>query len=202
MVPRTAYSAYAEFMRYEKTIENLVGQSVFNYGELWPQIPASVFLAPGSRVIGEVSLGQRVNVWYNAVIRGDIHWVKIGDDTNVQDNCTLHVTHDTGPLTIGSQVVIGHAAVVHACLIHDRVLIGMNATILDGAIVESDTMIAAGAVLTPNTHIPSGVLAAGVPAKVIRKLSQAEIESIPDNTQRYVGYAKKMMESISSLNAR
>lgn len=184
-------------MRYEHYIESLIGNSVFNYGDLWPVIPGSVFLAPGSRVIGDVVLGERVNVWYNAVIRGDIHWVRIGNDTNVQDNCTLHVTHDTGPLQIGSQVVIGHAAVVHACTVHDRVLIGMNATILDGAVIESDSMIAAGAVVTPNTHIPSGVLAAGVPAKVIRKLSPSEIESIPDNTRRYVGYAANMKASIA-----
>jgi len=187
-------------MRYEASIEALIGSAVFNYGDLWPTVPGSVFLAPGSRVIGDVSLGERVNVWYNAVIRGDIHWVKIGDDTNVQDNCTLHVTHDTGPLTIGSQVVIGHAAVVHACLVHDRVLIGMNATILDNAVIESDTMIAAGAVVTPGAHIPGGVLAAGVPAKVIRKLTPAEIESIPDNTRRYVGYAQKMRSSIAGLS--
>lgn len=154
-----------------------------------PVLHESVFLADGARVIGDVELGANSSVWFNAVVRGDVCPIRIGELTNVQDNCTLHVTHDTGPLNIGDRVTIGHNAVLHACTIKDRVLIGMGAIVLDGAVIEPHTLVAAGTLVRPGFTAPSGVLVAGVPAKVKRDLTEAEIKNIdesPDNYARYV----------------
>lgn len=163
--------------------------TILPFKGLRPTLHPSVFLADGARVIGDVEIGEGSSVWFNAVVRGDVCPIRIGRLTNVQDNCTLHVTHDTGPLKIGDRVTVGHNAVLHACTVKDRVLIGMGAVLLDGCLIEPHTLVAAGSLVRPGFTAPPGVLVAGVPAKVKRPLTDAEIENIdqsPDNYARYV----------------
>jgi|WetSurMetagenome_2_1015567.scaffolds.fasta_scaffold21018_2 gamma-carbonic anhydrase len=169
-------------------------RNVFPFRGMHPQIHDTVFLADGCRVIGDVHIGANSSVWFNAVIRGDVCWIRIGERTNVQDNVTLHVTHDTGPLTIGSSVTIGHAAVVHACTIKDNALIGMSATLLDHCVVEPWAVVAAGSLVTQGFHVPSGMLVAGVPAKILRPISEKERASIIESPGNYIRYASYYRE--------
>ncbi len=165
------------------------GATLRSLGDRRPAVGADVVIMEGVRVVGDVRLGDGVNLWYNTVIRGDVHWVRIGDDTNIQDNSVLHVTHDRFPLTIGARVTVGHAARLHGCTIEDESLIGIAATVLDGAVVERHAMVAAGAVVVPGTVVESGSLVAGVPARVIRRLRDEEIADLPMSARRYRGYA-------------
>ncbi|MDD8017851.1 MAG: gamma carbonic anhydrase family protein [Bacteroidota bacterium] len=162
--------------------------SIITYKGITPKIHPSVFVAEGARIIGDVEIGKDSSVWYNTVIRGDVHYIRIGDRTNLQDNTVIHVTSKKYPTKIGSNVTIGHSAVIHACTIHDYSLIGMGAVILDDAKVGPYALIAAGAVVTMGTTVPEGTLAAGVPAKVIRKLTDDEKRSLIQSAQNYVDY--------------
>ena len=155
-----------------------------------PVIPDSVYLAPGVRIIGEVTLGERCSIWYNVVIRGDVHFIRIGEETNIQDGSVLHVTHDTHPLVIGNRVTAGHAVRLHGCTIEDETLIGIGAIVLDGARVEKQSLVAAGALVPPGMVVPSGTLVAGVPARVRRNLSRTEREDLVASAARYVAYAQ------------
>lgn len=159
-----------------------------------PSLDPSVWCAAGAEIIGNVSIGADSSVWFNAVIRGDINAVRIGERTNIQDGCILHVTGEF-PLIIGSGVTLGHGAIVHGCTIHDGCLIGMGAVVLDQAVIESWSVVAAGAVVRPGQHVPPGVLVAGVPAKVVRDLTPEEREAIAGSARQYVGYAKSHHES-------
>lgn len=162
--------------------------SIVSYRGLTPKIHPSVFVAEGAHIIGDVEIGKDSSVWFNVVIRGDVHFIKIGEATNIQDNAVLHVTHKTSPLRIGSHVTIGHGAVVHAATIKDFCLIGMGAVVLDNAEVGPYALVAAGAVVLGNTVIPEGTLAAGVPAKVVRSLTPEERQSLVQSAQNYVAY--------------
>jgi len=164
-----------------------------------PEIGEACFVAPGVVLIGAVSIGARSSIWFNSTVRGDVHTITIGEETNVQDNSVLHVTHDTHPLVIGNRVTCGHAVRLHGCTIEDEVLVGIGATLLDGAIIRSHSMVAAGAVVTPGTEVPSGVLVAGIPAKPIRKLRPEEIEGFKESAKRYVAYAHSMEKQLDSL---
>jgi carbonic anhydrase/acetyltransferase-like protein (isoleucine patch superfamily) len=130
-----------------------------------PNIPDSCFLAPTATVVGDVQMGEECSVWFNAVVRGDVHFIRMGDRVNVQDNAVIHCTYQKFPTTIGNNVSIGHNAIVHGCTLHDNVLVGMGSIVMDGCVVESNSIIAAGAVLTAGTHVPSGSIFAGIPAK-------------------------------------
>lgn len=154
------------------------------YKSVIPKVHRKAFLAPGTHIIGEVSIGEGSSVWFNAVIRGDMNSVTIGKNSNVQDNAVVHVDGDT-PVLIGDHVTIGHGAVVHGVTIGDTVLIGMNATLLDGAIVGANCIIGANALVTPGQKIPEGSLAVGVPAKVVRQLSDEEIVGLKEHAGRY-----------------
>ena len=146
-------------------------------------------MADGARLIGDVEIGAGSSIWFNAVVRGDVCPIRIGQLTNVQDNCTLHVTHDIGPLNIGNRVTIGHGAVLHACTVEDQVLIGMGAILLDKSVIESGSLVAAGSLVRTGFRVPAGMLVAGVPAVVKRPLTEAErknVEQSPDNYARYV----------------
>lgn len=156
-----------------------------------PQIDDSVFLCDGVRIIGDVTIGKDSSIWFNSVVRGDVYYIRIGERTNIQDNCTLHVTHNTYALTIGNDVTVGHSATLHGCTIHDNVLIGMGATVLDDAVINSHSLIAAGSVVLQKTVIPEGVLAAGVPAKVIRPLTDAERAEVAQGAKNYMEYIKR-----------
>ena len=165
-----------------------------------PVIGEEVFVAPNATVIGKTKIGKDCSIWFGAVIRGDVQTIDIGVGTNVQDNAVVHVTTGTGPTVIGDNVTIGHGAIVHACTIKDNVLIGMGAVILDGAVIGEETLVGAGAVVTPRTKIPPRSLVVGSPAKVLRGLATKEIESIKNNGRRYVTLAKKYLSA--DLDAR
>ncbi len=145
---------------------------------------------PGSQIIGNVEICQNSSVWYNAVIRGDIESISIGNFSNVQDNCVVHSSREY-PLEIGDYVSIGHGAVVHGCKLNDNVLVGMNATILNGVEIGENSIVGAGAVVTEGKKFPPESLIIGLPAKAVRNLSQEQIQSIHDNALRYVELSKK-----------
>lgn len=165
----------------------------------FPKIGKGVFLASGVKIIGNVEIGPYSSVWYNTVIRGDVHYIKIGSLTNVQDCSMLHVTNNKFPLNIGNKVTIGHSVKLHGCTLQDLSLIGIGSIILDGAVVESNSMVAAGAVVKPNFVVPNGKLVAGVPAKIIRKLSKSEIEDIENSALRYKKYSELTLESLKDF---
>jgi carbonic anhydrase/acetyltransferase-like protein (isoleucine patch superfamily) len=149
-----------------------------------PRVPASAFLAPGARVIGNVELGENVGIWFNAVLRGDSDAITIGDGSNIQDNVSGH--GDPGsPLLVGRNVSVGHNAVIHGCTIEDDCLVGMGAIVMNGAVVGSGSLVAAGALVLEGQQIPAGSLVAGVPAKVRRALSDDEKADILRNAENY-----------------
>lgn len=162
---------------------------------VWPTIAADVFIAPGAMIIGNVTLHSGASVWYNTVIRGDSAPIIIGRNTNIQDNCTLHVDADA-PLTIGNECTIGHNAVVHGAVLGDRVLVGINAVVLSHAKVGAQTLIGACALVSEHKQFPEGMLVMGVPAKVMRELSEAEKEGLAKSA---AGYCERAREHKSSL---
>ena len=159
---------------------------VYSFKNESPRLGERVYLAPSAEVSGDVELGDDVSFWFHTAARGDVHWIRIGARTNIQDGTVLHVTHETHPLEIGEDVVVGHAAVLHGCTIHDGALVGIGARVLDGAVVESGAQVGAGAVVTPGTRIPAGHLALGIPARVARPLSDEERAAIGEIAGRYV----------------
>lgn len=154
-----------------------------------PVFGDNCFVAETAVLVGDIVMGDDCSIWYNAVLRGDVHFIKMGNKVNVQDNAMVHCTYQKSPTTIGNQVSIGHNAVVHGCTIQDNVLIGMGAIVMDDCLVESYAIVAAGAVVTQNTHIKAGELWAGIPAKKIGMVSQGlkegEIERIANNYVKY-----------------
>jgi carbonic anhydrase/acetyltransferase-like protein (isoleucine patch superfamily) len=174
-------------------------QQIFPYKNLLPRLHETVFLASGVKIIGDVEIGARSSVWYNSVIRGDIHYIRIGEDTNIQDCSMLHVTHDTYPVNIGNKVTIGHSVKLHGCTINDLCLIGIGAVLLDGSIVDENAMVAAGAVVRPGFVVPSGKLAAGVPAKIVRDLTKEEIAEFEITAEKYLNYTKATQESLNKM---
>lgn len=163
---------------------------ILSYKDIYPIIHESVFVAENAVVIGDVVLGKDVSIWFGVVIRGDVNCIRIGERTNIQDGCVLHVTHKKYSLNIGADVTIGHNATVHGCTIKDNVLIGMGAIILDNSVVNWNSIVAAGSLVRENFIVPEGVLVAGVPCKVIKELSEVEIKKIKQSAMNYVGYAK------------
>ena len=159
-----------------------------------PVIPKSVFVEDTAVVIGDVVMGEDCSVWFHAVVRGDVNYIRIGDRTNVQDLCMLHVTHDTHPLIIGSDVTIGHHVVLHGCTIKDRVLIGMGAIIMDGAVIGEDCVVGAGALVTENTTVPPRSMILGSPAKVKRPVTDKELAWIRESARNYIKYAGQYMK--------
>lgn len=162
---------------------------------IFPTIGKNCFLAETATILGDVEMGDDCSIWYGAVIRGDVHSIRLGKNVNVQDNATIHATYKKSPTHIGDNVSIAHNAIVHGCTIHDNVLIGMNAVVLDDAVVESNSIIAAGAVVTKGTRVPSGTVFAGAPAKKIKEIStellEGEINRIANS---YAMYASWHME--------
>ncbi len=155
-----------------------------------PKIGKKCFLAETATVIGDVEIGDNCSLWFGAIVRGDVHYIKIGNKVNIQDGVVIHCTYKKSPVNIGNNVSIAHNATVHGCTIKDNVLIGMNAVILDDAVVESNTIIAAGSVVTKGTIVESGSIYAGIPAKKIKDISaellKGEIQRIADS---YIMYA-------------
>lgn len=159
---------------------------IIEFNGIMPDIHESVFVAETAAVIGDVKIGADSSVWYSAVIRGDMHYIKIGERTNVQDGAVLHVVRGKFPLEIGNDVTIGHAAVVHACTVHDKVLIGMNATVLDGAVIEEGSIVAAGAVVLEGQTVRKNTLVAGIPAREKRQTSESDWKRIMEGSDEYV----------------
>lgn len=161
-----------------------------------PKFGDDAFLAETAVVIGDVVMGDGCSVWYNAVVRGDVHSIRIGDRVNIQDGAVLHCTYQRAPLTIGNDVSIGHNAIVHGCTVHDKVLIGMGAIVMDHTVIGEGSVIAAGAVVLQNTVVPPGSLMAGVPARRVREvgedLSRNEIERIAANYRLYASWFKEV----------
>ena len=162
--------------------------SIITYKGIAPTIDPTVFIAEGAHIIGDVVIGKDSSVWFNVVIRGDVNFIRIGERTNIQDNTVVHVTNKKFPTHIGSNVTIGHGAIIHACTIEDYTLIGMGAVILDDATIGKYSLVAAGAVVTMGMKVPEGVLVAGVPAKVIRPLTDDERKFLEKSAQNYVDY--------------
>ncbi len=163
-----------------------------------PEIGNDCFIAENAVIVGEVSMGDQCSIWYSTVIRGDVHFIKMGNKVNVQDGAVIHCTYQKSPTTIGNNVSIGHNALVHGCTIKNNVLVGMGSIIMDDCVVESNSIIAAGAVLTQGTHVEAGSIYAGIPAKKIKdvspELSSGEINRIADAYVTYSGWFKEEME--------
>ena len=156
--------------------------------ECKPNIHPSVYIDPSARINGDVTVLEGASVWFNASIRGDVHSIKIGEFTNIQDNCSLHTTHIHFPLDIGPRVVVGHGAVLHGCTVRGPSLIGMRAVLLDGCVVEEEVVIGAGSVVTEGKVMPSGHLCLGAPAKPVRKLTPEELSELRNAWMHYRDY--------------
>jgi len=154
-----------------------------------PKLGHDVYISENAMVIGEVTLGDKVSIWFGAVIRGDMHYIKIGNRTNIQDNSVVHVTTAVSPTTIGANVTVGHGAIIHGCTIGDDCLIGMGAILMDDAVIGAGSLIGAGALIPPNMIIPENSLVVGSPGKVVREVKTAEKEMILERPQEYIDLA-------------
>jgi len=157
---------------------------------IFPEVGSAVYIDQSAQVIGDVHIGDDSSIWMNVVIRGDVNSIRIGRRSNLQDGTIVHVMRDTHPTHVGDEVTVGHAVVLHGCTIENRCLIGMGAMLLNGAVIGSDSIVAAGTLVTEETKIPPRSLVMGRPGKVTRSLSDAEVASIRDYAERYVGYKK------------
>lgn len=171
---------------------------ILPYNGVWPIIEDDVFIAPGAMIIGNVTIRSGASIWYNTVIRGDVGPIIIGHKTNIQDNCTLHLDADA-PLTIGDECTIGHGAIVHGATLGQRVLVGMKAVVLSHAQVGDESMLGACALVSEHKRIPGNILAIGIPAKVMRELSQAEREHLATSAQGYYVRSHEHRRSVAAM---
>ncbi len=160
-----------------------------------PRLGRDVFIAPGATVIGDVVLGDEASVWFGAVIRGDVMPIRFGDRTNVQDGSIVHVTSRKAKTTVGSDVTIGHMALLHGCTVGDGALLGMGCLLLDGSIVEDEAIVAAGALVSPGARIPRRSLAMGRPARVVRPLTDSDLAWIRESARAYVEYGRTFLSA-------
>jgi carbonic anhydrase/acetyltransferase-like protein (isoleucine patch superfamily) len=170
--------------------------TLLTFGGKSPQVDPAAFVAPGAQVIGDVAIGPESSIWYNCVLRGDVNRIRIGARTNIQDGSVVHVDSpkpgapEGHPTLIGDDVLIGHMAMVHGCVLHDRAFVGLGAIVMDGCEIEGGAMLAAGAMLTPGKRIPAGQLWAGRPAKYVRDLSEEELAGHRAGVAHYVALAR------------
>ncbi len=176
---------------------------LLRYKEWFPKLEKNVWIAPNSTVIGNVEIGEDSSIWFGCVVRGDVHYIKIGERTNIQDMSMIHVTHfknpdmsDGYPTIIGNDVTVGHKVMLHGCTIEDGCLIGMNATILDGAVIGKESIVGAGALITKNKKFPPRSLIVGAPAKVARELTDKEVEELYKSAKRYVSFKDEYIDQI------
>jgi len=162
---------------------------ILPYRDVRPAIAPTAWIAPTAAVIGDVAVGADSGIWFACTLRGDVNAIRIGARTNIQDGTVVHVTGGGHATHVGDGVTVGHGAVLHACTLEDGAFVGMQACVMDGAVVEAGAMVAAGALVTPGVRVPSGELWAGRPAKLMRVLSDGERASIPDSAERYVRLA-------------
>ncbi len=168
---------------------------ILPYRGTLPSIDPSSFIAPNAAVIGDVVIGKGSSIWFGCTVRGDVHEIRIGQDTNIQDNTVVHVTGGKFGTYIGNGITIGHGAVLHACTLQDNCFIGMGATVMDGVVVEEGAMVAAGALVTPGKRVLKGELWGGSPAKKLRALSQEEIDFFPVSASKYAALAKEYVDA-------
>ena len=159
-----------------------------------PQFGTNCYIAENAVIVGEVVMGNDCSIWYSAVLRGDVHFIKMGNKVNIQDGAVVHCTYKKSPTTIGNNVSVGHNAIVHGCTIKDNVLIGMGSIVMDNCVIESNSIVAAGAVVTQGTIVESGTIYAGVPAKKVKDISQElisdQIDRIANNYIEYASWYK------------
>ncbi len=168
---------------------------IHNFKDFKPKLGEGTWVAPSADVIGDVTIGEDCSIWFGTVIRGDVHYITIGDRTSIQDLSMVHITHhkkadrsDGSPTIIGSDVTIGHRVMLHGCIIEDACLIGMSATILDNAVIGKESIVGAGSLVTKNKKFPPRSLIMGSPAKVVRELTDAEVEELYASAKRYVSF--------------
>jgi carbonic anhydrase/acetyltransferase-like protein (isoleucine patch superfamily) len=174
---------------------------IHNYKEFTPLLGYNTWIAPSADVIGDVTIGEECSIWFGAIIRGDVHYIRIGDRVNIQDLSMLHVTHykkerklgDGNPTIIEDDVTIGHRVMLHGCTIKKACLVGMSATILDGAVIGEESIVGAGSLVTKNKIFPPRSLIMGSPAKVIRELTQEEVDELYKSASRYVAFKNEYM---------
>lgn len=166
-----------------------------------PRLGQGVFVAENASLIGDVAIGNDCSIWYGTVVRGDVHFISIGSRTNVQDNCTIHVTNGTFPTVIAEEVTIGHGAIVHGCTIKRGCLIGMGARVLDGAVIGEYSLVAAGAVVPEGMVVPPRTLVAGVPAKVKRPVTEEEMQRMERGWKHYIEYKEQYLSESASTAA-
>ena len=167
-----------------------------SYRGVMPTIDETAFIAPNATIIGDVEIGAETGIWFGCVIRGDVHEIRIGSRTNIQDLTMVHVAKGKFGTYIGDDVTIGHSAIIHACTLEDRSFVGMGATVMDGCVIEQGGMLGANALLSPGKRIPAGELWAGVPARKVRDLTQEEIEFFKVSADRYADLAQEYVKSI------
>lgn len=181
------------------------GATLIPFGGKTPAVDPTAFVAPGARLIGDIEIGPEASIWYNTVLRGDVNRIRIGARTNIQDGSVVHVDsprpgHESGhPTLIGEEVLIGHLAMVHGCILHDRSFVGLGAIVMDGCEIESGGMLAAGGMLTPGRRIPAGQLWAGRPAKFVRDLSPEEQAMNLAGVFHYVELARRHRGAVGEL---
>jgi carbonic anhydrase/acetyltransferase-like protein (isoleucine patch superfamily) len=177
-------------------MSNHEGSNILPYKDVWPRIAASAFIAPNATIIGDVEISAGASVWFGCVVRGDVQPIRIGANTNIQDGAILHATSGMVPALIGVGVTIGHQAILHGCTVEDGSFIGMQACVMDGAVVATGAMVAAGALVTPGKNIPGGELWGGSPAHLMRKLSPEENIYIRESSSHYVELAETYQTSV------
>lgn len=172
---------------------------ILPWNGVWPTIATDAFIAPNATIIGDVHIGSRSSVWFGVVIRGDVNHIRIGERTNIQDLTMVHVASKDGPTIIGNDILIGHSAIIHGCTLEDGAFVGMRATVMDYAVVESQAMVAAGALVGPNKRIPKGQLWAGSPAKFMRDLKPEHISEFKRATEHYAELGDGYRDTIAKL---
>ncbi|MEK7469757.1 MAG: gamma carbonic anhydrase family protein [Planctomycetota bacterium] len=172
--------------------------TILSYRGKRPRVHESVFVADGARVIGDVEIGEGSSLWFNSVVRGDVNWVRLGKRTNVQDNATIHVTHDTCPAVVGDDVTVGHAAVIHGCTVGNRVLVGMGALLMDRAEIGDECIVGARALVTEGFKAPAGSLVVGSPAVVKRALTESARRKGAEGAANYLGYVQRYIEECAA----
>jgi gamma-carbonic anhydrase len=169
--------------------------NILPYKNIYPKLEEDVFIAPGAWVIGDVVIGKRSSVWFNTVVRGDEHYIRIGSETNIQDHAMLHGTPDEFPLEIGNRVTVGHGAIVHGCIVEDECMIGMGAIVMDGAKIGRGSLIAAGSLVTQGMVVPPWSLVMGSPAKVIKTLNEDEQKRMLRSVTNYLTLISEYLDA-------
>ena len=154
-----------------------------------PSLGQNVYISETAAVIGDVTLGDDVNIWFGAVVRGDMHFIRVDGRSNIQDNAVVHVTTAVSPTHIGSDVTVGHGAIIHGCTIEDNCMIGMGATVMDDAVIGSGSLVGAGTLVPPKMHVPPKSLVVGIPGKVVREVTDEEYTMIIERPQEYIDLA-------------